>query len=477
MTDAAPFPIFLTLARSGHAAGVLIVGEDGEAAGKLRLAARTGARCVVVSDEPDAHLLEAVEQCGAELRRRAFEPGDLTGMRLCFVALADVAACAAIVAEARAHGVLVNAVDKPELCDFIVPAIVDRPPITVAISTGGTAPILARELRRRIEAMVPPGYGPLARFLNGWRDRVMGLIPDVLHRRRFWEASLDSPAAELVLNGDMAGAETAMAAHLAAHATPGAPIPQGRASLVGAGPGDPELMTLKAMRTIQGADVILYDRLIDQRILDLARRGARRIDVGKRCGQHVMSQEAISRLIIAQARRGDHVVRLKGGDPFIFGRGGEEVAELQAAGLQVEIVPGVTAACAAAARLGVPLTHREVAHSLHLVTAHGRDGGLPDLDWPALVRVQGTIAVYMGRRNLGAFAARLIEAGLPGSTPAAAIENATLPDEWAIRASLADLAQAMADPARDGATLVLIGAVLGLAATQPLSSETGSHAA
>ncbi|NOG70355.1 uroporphyrinogen-III C-methyltransferase [Roseicella sp. DB1501] len=238
----------------------------------------------------------------------------------------------------------------------------------------------------------------------------------------------------------------------------------GRASLVGAGPGDPALLTVKAVRALETADVVLYDKLIDPRLLDLAPARARRIDVGKRCGRHAMSQAAINRLLVAEVRRGGHVVRLKGGDPFIFGRGGEELEALREAGARVEVVPGITAALATAARLGMPLTHRGLSRSLHLITAHGRDAeGLPQHDWRALAVAGGTLAVYMGARTLPRVAEALLAAGMSPATPAIAVENATLPGERRIRRTLADIAGAVAEAAVEGPTLTLIGEVVALA--------------
>jgi uroporphyrin-III C-methyltransferase len=264
---------------------------------------------------------------------------------------------------------------------------------------------------------------------------------------------LDGAEADAALAGAGRRADALLAARLA-----GVGAPRGTAALDGAGPGDPELLTLKARRLIERADVILYDKLVGPGILDLARREARRIDVGKRCGRHEMSQAAINRLLVEEVGRGRRVVRLKGGDPFVFGRGGEELAALRAAGAEVEIVPGITAAVAAAARLGVPLTHRGLARTLHLVTAHG-----PELDWAALARADATVALYMGGRTLGDMAAKLIAAGRDAATPAAAIENATGPGERRVVAPLADLAAAVKAAGLGGPTLVLVGAVVGLA--------------
>ena len=252
---------------------------------------------------------------------------------------------------------------------------------------------------------------------------------------------------------------------------------RGRASLVGAGPGDPELLTVKAVRALQAADVVLYDKLIDPRVLDLAPARARRIDVGKRCGRHAMSQAAINRLLVQQVRTGAHVVRLKGGDPFVFGRGGEELEALREAGAEVEVVPGITAALAIAARLRMPLTHRGTARSLHLITAHGRDEeGVPQHDWRALAAAGGTLAVYMGARTLPKVAEALLAAGMSPATPAIAVENATLPNERRIRRTLADIAQAIQAAAVEGPTLTLIGDVVALAEAAP-APQMERHAA
>ena len=246
------------------------------------------------------------------------------------------------------------------------------------------------------------------------------------------------------------------------------PPRQGRASLVGAGPGDPELLTLKAARVIGEADVVLYDALVDPAILELAPKHARRIDVGKRCGRHAMNQAAINALIVQHAQAGRHVVRLKGGDPFVFGRGGEELETLRAARVQVDVVPGVTAACAAAASLQIPLTHREMARSVHLITGHGSDGALAELDWRSLASGQGTIAAYMAKTTLPKLAQRLMAAGLDGATPAVAVENASRPGERKIFSTLAALPALLAAEHTAGPTLVLIGAVVAQAGAAAL---------
>ncbi len=451
-----PFPLFLDLA----GASVLVVGGGDAAVAKLRLLLASGAVPRVVAPAPSEALAALAEERGLAVHRREFEPGDLDGARLCYVAVEDGAE--AVVAAARLRGVLVNAVDQPALCDFTTPAIVQRGRIAIAISTSGVAPALARAVRARIEAAIPQGYGALAAFCAKWRARAAETFGRD-DRRRFWDAVLGGPEAAAILRGSEAEADALMHERLAARRASSA----GRASLVGAGPGDPELLTIKALRALQEADVILYDRLIGPAVLDLARRDARRIDVGKRCGRHAMSQEAINRLMLRFAQEGLHVVRLKGGDPFVFGRGGEELDALRAAGVPVEVVPGVTAACAAAAGLQAPLTHRGVARSLHFVTAHGKEAGLPPHDWRALAEMGGTLAVYMGVRTLPALTSALLEAGRGAGTPAVAIENATLPNERRVAGTLSTIAEAVRAAGLDGPTLVLIGEVLDLARSAP----------
>ena len=462
---AVPFPIFLDLA----GATVLVVGGGEAAVAKCRLLGRSGATIHAVDPEPDADL-EALAEAGAvELHRRAWALSDLAGVRLCYVALDDEAEAERVVAAARAEGVLVNAVDRPRLCDFSTPAIVERGPLAIALGTGGAAPALARDLRARVEAAVPPAFGRLVGLCGRWRARVAEALPDKERRRRFWDELLDGPVAAAVLSGDEASGERLTAGELAragAAADRGRPPRRGRASLIGAGPGDPELLTLKALRVLKRADVILHDKLVNPELLEFARRDARRIDVGKRCGRHPLSQAAINRLILEHARAGAHVVRLKGGDPSLFARGGEELEALRVAGggVEVEVIPGVSAAFAAAAGLAVPLTQRGVARSLHLVTGHGRDEeGLPSHDWRALAACGGTIAVYMGVATLPKLVRALLDAGLAPATPAVAVENASLPGERRIEATLSDIAPAVAAAGLAGPTLVLIGQVLALA--------------
>lgn len=393
-----PFPIFLSLA----GARVMFLGGGEDIAAKLSLFGGSGAASEVFAPDPCPGLLADLALAAASLHRRAWRAEDFAGARLVFIGQ-DEADPAAAGAAARAAGALVNAIDRPEFCDFIVPAIVDRAPLRIAISTGGAAPALARDLRARIGAAVPAAYGRLASFCRDWRARIAASLPDPDRRRRFWDAVLAGRPAALALAGQTAAAEAELAAALATHRA--APA-RGRVSLVGAGPGDPDLLTLQGLRALQTADIVLHDTLPGRRVLDLARRGARRIDVGKRCGRHAMSQAAITRLMLDHAALGAHVVRLKGGDPGIFGRAGEEIAALEAAGVPFTIVPGITAACAAAAHLGLPLTDRACAQRLHILTGHGEHGPADGEDWASLARSGGTLAVGLYGRPRPARAGR-----------------------------------------------------------------------
>jgi len=455
------FPLFLSL--EGERA--LVVGGGPEAVSKVAMLRRAGARVTIVADRLTEEL-EALAAAGAVEHHTGGGPGAaalLDGARLCVAAVEDEAVARIWREEARRRGVLFNAVDRTALCDFIVPAVIERGPVQIAVSTGGLSPALARDLRARIEAAIPAAYGALARFCGRWRRAVSEAVPKAL-RRRFWDAVLDGPEADAALAGDMAEADRRITARLAAGTN--AATRRGSVSLVGAGPGDAELLTLRAARLVRRADVILYDSLVGRDVLSLARRDARLVDVGKRCGRHAMSQEAINRLLVEHARRGSHVVRLKGGDPFVFGRGGEELEWLRTEGVPVDVVPNITAALAVAARLGMPLTHRGVARSLHLVTGHRADGEEVELDWAASLgaRRDATVAIYMGARTLPRLAERLAAAGLPPDTPAVAVENATRPDERTCRGTLSTIAAQVAASGFAGPTLVVVGRVAALAA-------------
>ena len=359
-------------------------------------------------------------------------------------------------AEAMRLGVPVNVVDRPELCSFITPAIVDRDPITIAISSGGTAPVLARLLRGKIETWVAPGWGRLASLADRFKEETRRLLPDMVRRRRMLERVFQGRVAELVLGGDEAAAEGAYREELEAALSGETGASQGFVHLVGAGPGAADLASLRALRLLGEADVIVHDRLGTAEVLDLARRDADRIDVGKSQGDHTMPQRDINALLVRLAREGRRVVRLKGGDPFIFGRGGEEADALREAGVAFDVVPGITAALACAASAGIPLTHRSQAHAVTFVTAHRRR---PDLgiDFPGLLRPGVTLAIYMGLATLPRLCAELEQAGFPASMPAVLVESGGTSHTRVLRGALTELAEQAGDWAAGGPVLILLG--------------------
>lgn len=444
---------------------VVVIGGDDEALAKVRLLGETEARIVVIAPEVEAEVEEAVSRLGGEVRHRAATAADLDGAALVFVALEDDAEAAAAVAMARAAGVPVNAVDRPELCDFIVPALVNRAPIAVAISSTGTGPVLARHIRARIEAMLPTQLGALARLADQFRATTARVLTSSDEKRRFWARFFSGAVADRVYAGRLDEAR-AEAARLLNSGTD----EPGFVWLVGAGPGAVDLLTLRAQRLLQEADVIVHDRLVPDAVVAMGRRDAERISVGKAKGCHSATQTEINELLVSLAGAGRRVVRLKAGDPLVFGRAGEEMAALKAAGIAFEVVPGITAAVAAAASIGLPLTLRGVASSVVFATGHDRDGEtLPG--WAGVVLAGATVAVYMGRSVAAKVAARLIEAGLAATTPVVAVENASRDDEVAYAGSLADLS-ALTDAARETApVLIVIGEAVGhadLSAARPL---------
>ncbi|MBR0673316.1 siroheme synthase CysG [Neoroseomonas soli] len=397
---------------------------------------------------------------GARVRRAAhFAPELIDGVALAVGADAEEAELRALSAAAQARGIPVNIVDRPELCSFIMPAIIDRDPVTVAVSTGGAAPVLARMVRQRIEAMLPPTLGLLAALAGRMSAAVRRVLPEPGARRRFLERVLAGPAADLALAGRTTEAETAFARALDAADAASA----GFVHLVGAGPGAADLLTLRAQRLLGEADVIVHDRLVSDAVLDMARRDAERIFVGKARANHCLPQEEINALLVRLAQAGKRVVRLKGGDPFVFGRGGEEADALARAGVPHEVVPGVTAALACAAQSGIPLTHRDAARAVTFVTGHTREGRL-DLDFEALARPGQTLAVYMGISTLRDLEAGLLCAGLDASTPAAIVENGGTAEMRVLAGTLSSIARDGQGWSRGGPALVLVGEVVDLAA-------------
>lgn len=451
------FPAFFNL----EGARIVVFGDGEEAARKLRLLVSSPAELVRVGD---ADLLEfegRVERIPASAADDA-----LNGARLAIIAETDVARRDSALAKVRAAGLPVNVVDQPELCDFTVPSIVDRGDVVAAIGSGGNAPVLVKNLREKLEALLPQRIGDLANLAGRLRSFVAKSLPDQVARRRFWERALTGPAAEAAFSGDLDKAEA-----LIREAAQAPDHRRGVVHIVGAGPGDPELLTLKALRLLQEADVVYYDRLVSAEILTLVRRDATRIPVGKSKGDHSVPQAEIQERLIASAREGLRVVRLKGGDPFVFGRGGEELEAVRAAGIESYVVPGISSALGCAASAGVPLTHRDHAQTLTFVTGHAKSGGVPDLDWKALARPAQTVVVFMGVDTAPIIAERLVAAGRAPETPIAILENGTRPEEVRVFGELAELPFLIEEEGILGPALLIIGEVAGLPLTHAQLSQ------
>jgi uroporphyrin-III C-methyltransferase/precorrin-2 dehydrogenase/sirohydrochlorin ferrochelatase len=433
-------------------ADVLVAGGGEQAAQKLRLLGKTGARVTVVAEAVCSEI-DGLADCGAiRLVRRAFQADDVQGQRLVYAATGDRELDAQVSRAAQALQIPVNVVDAPELSTFITPAIVDRSPVTVAIGTEGAAPVLARQLRARIEALLPARLGTLATRAQVLRRRLAKAEPDARARRRLWERLLQGPFRRAVLSGAEAEAERILAAALEA----GQRQRTGRVALIGCGPGDPDLLTLKALQHLQEADVLVVDRLVDRRIPDYARRDAERIFVGKTPGEPSTSQAEINRILVREAKAGKVVVRLKGGDPFIFGRAAEEMAALQGADIPVEVVPGVTAAHACAARVGLPVTLREAVRQFSVVTGATADG-MPGLDWHALAAPRAAFAIYMGVGNASLIRANLLAAGASPDIRVVIVENGTRESERAVATTLRDLADCVAQLDLGAPAVILVG--------------------
>ncbi len=446
-------PIFLDLREQP----CLVVGGGEVAARKCALLLRAGAQVTVLAPQLE-RAFDAELAAGRVAHRRArFREEDLEGFALAIAATDDQAVNRAVAAAARARRVPVNVVDQPALCTFILPSIIERAPLVVAVSSGGASPVLARLLRARLETLIPAGYGRLAALAREFRDRVKGRLAP-RERRRFWERVLQGPIAELVFSGRDTEAREALAASLE---DPRLTLSGGEVSLVGAGPGDPDLLTFRALRLMQQADVVVYDRLVSAPILNLVRLEAERIYAGKERARHALPQEDINQLLVRLAKEGKRVVRLKGGDPFIFGRGGEEIDTLAAEGIAFQVVPGVTAAAGCASYAGIPLTHRDHAQSVVFVTGHLRDGSL-DLNWPALAQPRQTIVFYMGLLAVDQLCAKLVAHGLPASTPAALVQEGTMPQQRVIAGTLETLPALVRESGAHAPTLIIIGEVVKL---------------
>ncbi|MEO1657914.1 MAG: siroheme synthase CysG [Pseudomonadota bacterium] len=458
------FPAFMDLDGST----VLLSGGGELALRKARLLLPSGARLVAYHASQEGPL---AQELGDQVILRAGAMDDdafSVHPKLIVAATGDEAEDERVAKLGRAHGVPVNAVDMPHLCDVVIPSIVDRGDLVVGISTGGAAPVVGRRLREKLEAMLPRRFGEVISFAKARRDIVSKAI-EPKNRRGFWERFFEGPAAEAILDGDDDTAERHFAEAL--HT----PQQAGHVHIVGAGPGDPELLTLKALRVCQEADVILYDNLVSDGVLELCRRDAERIYVGKKRAEHALPQPQIGALMAELAREGKRVVRLKGGDPFIFGRGGEELDALKAEGITASVVPGISSALGCAASAEVPLTHRGLSQAVTFVTAEAGGGGTPDVDWKALASLGGTIVVFMGVRRAGGVGGALIDGGLAASTPIAVVANGTLPNERIVRGELGRLGEAAAQIAAPA--LLVIGDVAAKARGEELDALLSSEVA
>ncbi|MBD8599826.1 siroheme synthase CysG [Pseudomonas sp. W2Oct36] len=448
---------FLPLFHNLRGARVLVVGGGEIALRKSRLLADSGAVLRVVAPEIGAEVRELIERSGGEQILRGYTESDLNGCVLIIAATDDEPLNAQVSADARQRGVPVNVVDAPALCSVIFPAIVDRSPLVIAVSSGGDAPVLARLIRAKLETWIPPTYGHLAGLAARFRHQVKGLFPNVQQRRAFWEDVFQGPIADRQLAGQGAEAERLLQAKIDGEAPP----TTGEVYLVGAGPGDPDLLTFRALRLMQQADVVLYDRLVAPAILDLCRRDADRVYVGKQRADHALPQDQINQQLVDLAKQGKRVVRLKGGDPFIFGRGGEEIEELAAHGIPFQVVPGITAASGCAAYAGIPLTHRDHAQSVRFVTGHLKNGST-DLPWKDLVSPSQTLVLYMGLIGLPVICEQLIRHGRSADTPAALIQQGTTVNQRVFTGTLANLPQLVAEHEVHAPTLVIVGEVVKL---------------
>ena len=443
---------------------VVVIGGSAAAAWKAELLSACGATTDVYADAPGEKLAAIAARNEAIcLHERRWTPGDLRGAAMAIGEFESPEETAAFRAAAGQQAVPVNVIDEPASSDFQFGAIVERSPLVIGISTDGGAPVFGQALRARIETLLPLGFRNWARAAKDWRPRITALKLDFRTRRLVWEAF----AARALRDPQKAPTDADFNEFLEAGAKNVAPG-VGRVSLVGAGPGDPELLTLKAVRALQSADVVLFDDLVSPGVVDMARREATRLSVGKRGYKPSCTQEDITAMLIAFGRDGKYVVRLKGGDPAIFGRAAEEVDALKAAGIPVEIVPGVTSASAAAAYLGRSLTERDRARRLQFITAHARNGKLPeDLDWRALADPLATTVVYMGVGTLKPLSEKLIAEGLRPDTPAIVVERVTSFDERHILSTIAELPAAAIAAGIRAPAIIIIGAVLTANSEEP----------
>ncbi len=441
-----------------ESAPVLLLGGGSVATRKARLLLRAGASITVVSPDINSELEQLLQQHGGVWQQSSYAETDLQGKALVVAATSDDSVNRLVHAQAVALNLLVNVVDDPDLCTFIFPSIIDRDPLLIAISSSGRSPVLARIIKRKIEALVPAAYGRLAILAGRFRKRVKEAIPQDSPRRLFWEQALEGVIAEQVMGGREARAEELLEQRLA---EPSVQHHAGEVYLIGAGPGDPDLMTFKAVRLLQSADVVLYDRLVSAPILELARRDAQQIHVGKKRADHAVPQQEINQLLVDLASQGKRVARLKGGDPFVFGRGGEEIELLAQHSIPFQVVPGISAGNGAACYAGIPLTHRDYAQSVRFLTGHMKDGS-SDLDWAQFKSTNETLVFYMGLVGLPVICSELQKHGRAADTPVALIERGTLLEQRVLVGTLASMVDIVALEKPKTPTLIIVGDVVKL---------------
>ena len=449
---------FLPISLAVKGKPCVVIGGGATAERKVSSLLRAGAAVTVVSPRLSEDL-EGRARAG-EIRHlaRRFEPMDILAAKLVVAATDDRVVNRRIAELAGEQGTPVNVVDDPDACTFLLPSVIDRDPVVVAVSTGKASPVLARLLRARLESLIPAGYGRLGELCGRYRDRVKARFSDERDRRRFWDRVLQGAVAERIFSGQWEEADAAIERELASGALD---EDMGEVYLVGAGPGDPDLLTFRALRLMQQADVVVYDRLVAEPILNMTRRDARRVYVGKERNNHTMRQEDINHLLADLARDGHRVLRLKGGDPFIFGRGGEEIDTLAAAGIPFQVVPGITAASGCATYTGIPLTHRDYAQSVTFVTGHLKDGTM-NLNWPQLAQPGQTVVFYMGLVGLPIIVRELIAHGAAPELPVALVQQGTTQMQRVYSGTLASIMEVVEKDPPKPPTLIIVGEVVKL---------------
>ena len=447
-------PIFMNV----NGESCLVVGGGQVASRKVFMLQRAAAKVTVISLELCDELKALVDKGEIEHLARGFEPADINHRTLIIAATNDRNVNQQVSELAKKQGIPVNVVDDPDLCRFIVPSMIDRSPVQIAISTGGTSPVLARLLRSKLETIIPASYGRLALLAENFRDKVKNRFSSGNEIRQFWEKILEGPVADRLMAGKDSEARELLEQAVSSGE---APDMSGEVFLVGAGPGDPDLLTFKALRLMQKADVVVYDRLVSQGIMDMVRRDAEFIYAGKERDKHAIPQENINALLVRLAKEGKKVLRLKGGDPFIFGRGGEEIETLMEEGVPFQVVPGITAAAGCASYAGIPLTHRDYVQSCMFVTGHLKDG-TTNLNWKALAHPGQTLVFYMGLQAVRNICSSLVEHGLSNSTPAALVEKGTSPEQKVHIGTLATLADLVQENDVKPPTLIIVGEVVNL---------------